>query len=240
MISETTTISRANTQSYLKNITLFSSNMKNQTRQTINGNSNVFSTSESVLAQALPGSLSTPKGWYSEIINSSDTETNFNPCNSISIGNHEEYKTLNTADAPPMIFSSTNQANRTVNEVSSSAIFPSTNISSISDEYNNTSTDSHIIEEKKHILTKEEQNLIENVENREQPPVVIHKKLGNNTVTYKQNISVRYLQPPTPPPPEPIIIRKKKRIFLKLFLLFYLIGEIRPPPPCAPSPLKVR
>jgi hypothetical protein len=196
--------------------------MKTQKRQTINGNSNVFSTSESVLAQALPGSLATPKGWYSEIIDSSssDLETNFNPCNSTFIENHEEYKTLNTTDAPPMIFSSTNEANRIVNEISSSPIFPSTNISSISDEYNNTSTDSHIIEEK-HILTKEEQNLIENVENQEKPPIVIHKKLANNTVTYKQHISVRYLQPPTPPPPEPIIIRKKKRIFLKLFLLFY-------------------
>ena len=37
-------------------------------------------------------------------------------------------------------------------------------------------------------------------------PKVIYKP-NNQEVVYKQNIMVRWLQPPTPPPPAPIIIR---------------------------------
>jgi hypothetical protein len=37
-------------------------------------------------------------------------------------------------------------------------------------------------------------------------PQVIYKP-NNQEVVYKQNIMVRWLQPPTPPPPAPIIIR---------------------------------
>lgn len=39
-------------------------------------------------------------------------------------------------------------------------------------------------------------------------PQVIYKP-NNQEVVYKQNIMVRWLQPPTPPPPAPIIIRGK-------------------------------
>ena len=38
------------------------------------------------------------------------------------------------------------------------------------------------------------------------PPQVIYKP-NNQQITYKQNIMVRWLKPPTPPPPAPIIIR---------------------------------
>ena len=37
-------------------------------------------------------------------------------------------------------------------------------------------------------------------------PQIIYKP-NNQEVVYKQNIMVRWLQPPTPPPPAPIIIR---------------------------------
>jgi hypothetical protein len=40
------------------------------------------------------------------------------------------------------------------------------------------------------------------------PPQVIHKP-NNQEITYKQNIIIRWLKPPTPPPPGPIIIRGK-------------------------------
>jgi hypothetical protein len=39
-------------------------------------------------------------------------------------------------------------------------------------------------------------------------PQVIYKP-NNQEIVYKQNIMVRWLQPPTPPPPAPIIIRGK-------------------------------
>ena len=39
-------------------------------------------------------------------------------------------------------------------------------------------------------------------------PQVVYKP-NNQEVVYKQNIMVRWLQPPTPPPPAPIIIRGK-------------------------------
>ncbi|CAF0980829.1 unnamed protein product [Rotaria sordida] len=55
--------------------------------------------------------------------------------------------------------------------------------------------------------------------NNDPNPEII-KKSNPDHVTYKQNISVRYLIPPTPPPSGPVIIR-----------------EIIPPRPPSPSPL---
>ena len=46
-------------------------------------------------------------------------------------------------------------------------------------------------------------------------PQVIYKP-NNQEIVYKQNIMVRWLQPPTPPPPAPIIIRGK--LFFLLLL----------------------
>ncbi len=40
------------------------------------------------------------------------------------------------------------------------------------------------------------------------PPQVIYKP-SNQDITYKQNIYIRWLKPPTPPPPAPIIVRGK-------------------------------
>lgn len=52
-----------------------------------------------------------------------------------------------------------------------------------------------------------EQEIIRRVEQAQIPPVIVHRKLPNNLVTYQQNVSVRYLQPPPLPPPGPLIIR---------------------------------
>ena len=42
----------------------------------------------------------------------------------------------------------------------------------------------------------------------EDPDPIIIKKENNEQVVYKQNVFIRWLQPPTPPPPAPIIIRE--------------------------------
>lgn len=52
-----------------------------------------------------------------------------------------------------------------------------------------------------------EQEIIRRVEQAQIPPLIVHRKLPNNLVTYQQNVSVRYLQPPPLPPPGPLIIR---------------------------------
>jgi hypothetical protein len=54
---------------------------------------------------------------------------------------------------------------------------------------------------------QEEQEIIRRIEHEQPPPMIVHRKLANNLVTYQQNISLRYLRPPSPPPPGPLIIR---------------------------------
>jgi hypothetical protein len=176
----------------------------------INESSNILST-ESILTQALPGPLAVPSGWHSEVLHSSspipnDIGTNLLNSNTNVFEKQEEYRTLSTSDAPPMIFSSQNETNRILNEI------PSSTNSSIS-EYNNIPINDITNQGQKTILTTDEQTFIKNIDNQQPPPVVIRKTLPNNVVQYQQNISVRYLQPPTPPPPGPIIIRKYKFLF---------------------------
>lgn len=55
---------------------------------------------------------------------------------------------------------------------------------------------------------QQQRNIVRTVETQYPPPLVVRKTLPNNQVTYQQNVSVRYLQPPTPPPSGPLIIRK--------------------------------
>lgn len=40
--------------------------------------------------------------------------------------------------------------------------------------------------------------------NEDEDPIII-KKPNNEEIVYKQNVFIRWLQPPTPPPPAPII-----------------------------------
>ncbi|CAF1153945.1 unnamed protein product [Adineta steineri] len=66
--------------------------------------------------------------------------------------------------------------------------------------------------------------------NNNLPPQVIHKP-SNQDITYKQNVIIRWLKPPTPPPLAPIIVREIQQP-----------PEIPPPiiyrqhPPCPPTP----
>lgn len=46
--------------------------------------------------------------------------------------------------------------------------------------------------------------------NQDPSPVRIVKPNNQKDVVYKQQVNIRYLQPPTPPPPAPIIIREKQ------------------------------
>ncbi|CAF0722618.1 unnamed protein product [Rotaria sordida] len=55
------------------------------------------------------------------------------------------------------------------------------------------------------------------------PPQIIRRPPAQGPITYRQNVSVRFLQPPPVPPPGPLIIK-----------------EVRPPQPPAPPPLVVR
>lgn len=191
-------------QPNVTNLNGYSSNVNDW--QNFNGNSNVFSSSDSILSQALPKSFAAPDGWHSEVLESSSpipnqVETNFNINNTNIIENNAEFDTSNPYDSTSIPYSN-NEANRIVNEI------PSTNINSSSfNEQSHGAT---------HYCSSPQQQQVIVTNNRQaspvqapaQPPVVIHKTLPNNTVTYNQNISVRYLQPPSPPPPGPIIIRK--------------------------------
>lgn len=57
--------------------------------------------------------------------------------------------------------------------------------------------------------TSKELNVVkddyENVPLNEDDDPIIIKKPNNEEVVYKQNVFIRWLQPPTPPPPAPII-----------------------------------
>lgn len=156
----------------------------------------VTSSAASILSNALPGSLAAPPGWHSEVLDSEQTVSTNTTANTFT--NYDKYETLNTADAPPIIFSSANQTNQVTNQI------PST-------EYIGTNS----VHEENVFLNQQEQqqhqqNVTLNNNDFQQPPIVLHKTLPNNTVTYQQHVSVKYLQPPSPPPPGPIIIRKIK------------------------------
>lgn len=45
--------------------------------------------------------------------------------------------------------------------------------------------------------------------NQDPDPITV-RKANNQNIVYKQQVNIRYLQPPTPPPPAPIIIREKQ------------------------------
>ena len=68
------------------------------------------------------------------------------------------------------------------------------------------STPQHIRPPSPPILGLSDTNNSHNVSLGNANPKVIYKP-NNQEVVYKQNIMVRWLQPPTPPPPAPIIIR---------------------------------
>lgn len=178
---------------------------------------------ESILAQALPGSLAAPSGWRSEVLDGSSSpfpdefSGELTNTNSNAFEKYDEYRTLKTSDAPPIIFSSTHQTHRTVNEIPSSPRLPPR----IVNRSNSTRITNEANESYKAYIDKNQENILTQNLDEDLPPVILHKTLPNNTVTYEQNVSVRYLQPPTPPPPGPIIIRKSR--IAKENILYYLI-----------------
>ena len=162
------------------------------------GQSTAGSNTNAILAQSLPSSLAAPTGWHSELVEESsipsNAETNYQQ-------NYDEYQTIRTSDAPPMIYSSNNQHDRVVEEIpiengpySTERVYQRPGFR----------------EQKMFINDAQRNSRMDNVVTHQtEPALIVHKKLPNNQVTYQQNVSVRYLQPPTPPPPGPIIIRKR-------------------------------
>ncbi|CAF0827782.1 unnamed protein product, partial [Didymodactylos carnosus] len=73
--------------------------------------------------------------------------------------------------------------------------------------------------------------------NYDPQPHIIRKK-ANDDIVYKQQIAVRYLQPPTPPPMAPLIIREIRQPALPA--LPPVIIRQRPVAPKTPPPLIIR
>jgi hypothetical protein len=72
--------------------------------------------------------------------------------------------------------------------------------------------------------------------NDDKDPIII-KKENNEQIMYKQNVFIRWLQPPTPPPPAPIIIREVQEPAKELEpLVIYK----QAPRPVTPPPLVIR
>ncbi|UJR15308.1 hypothetical protein I4U23_002261 [Adineta vaga] len=195
---------------------------------------------ESIAIQALPAPLAAPCGWRSEIIHSNspaltdqereqlETNTNFNS------SNYQEYNTSQTNQYSSGCVENSNQyargsaiQNRSFgghvtfadNEsVAENALV----LRNRSMEDNALVTTNRFHDDQTILTHQQQQDIIHRVEHQQPPPLVIRKPLQNNTVTYQQNISVRYLQPPTPPPPGPIIIRKYNNFFnLFLFITYF-------------------
>lgn len=70
------------------------------------------------------------------------------------------------------------------------------------------------------------------------PNPQIIKKHANDAVTYKQEVAVRYLRPPTPPPPGPLIIKEVRNPALPAAPP--IVIRQRPPRPATPPPLIIR
>lgn len=136
----------------------------------------------------LPRSLAAPAGWRSEIVHSNSpiVTDNVINTNNIIVNNSEGYNLSNTY--------ATQQVSSTV----------------INDHagYNNASSHNQFYQQEPLLTQQQQRNIVRKVETQYPPPVLLRKTLPNNQVTYQQNVSVRYLQPPTPPPPGPLIIRK--------------------------------
>jgi len=178
---------------------------------------------ETIIPQAIPPPLAAPAGWRSEIVYSNspiptDTEVNLVRTNNTFQNNYSVHNTTNTFNT-----SQTDQ-------------LASSFINNNNNEYINRSIDENLIHQRQSAFTEQQQQnrihtiehqqqsllteqqqqrIINNVVHQQPPPVIVRKTLPNNVVTYEQNVSVRYLKPPTPPPPGPLIIRKSQ------FFLYY-------------------
>ena len=157
------------------------------------------------LIPTLPGPLAAPLGWRSEII---DSNSPLPPGIEINTANYGGYHVTNTSrinQIPSgLVRSSTVYGNNLVNYQRQPIQY----------QQQQQQQQRNVVNYVGHqhlqpVLTEQQQrNIVNMVEHQQPPPLFVRKRLPNNEVTYKQNVSVRYLQPPTPPPPGPLIIRK--------------------------------
>jgi hypothetical protein len=154
---------------------------------------------ESIQTHRLSGPLAPPAGWSSVIIHSNSPILTDDGVDLINT----EYNISNTSvinQIPSGLTSNnTEYYNASINENSFHQ-----QQSFLADQQELFLTD----QQQSFLTEQQTKNIVNIVENQHPPPLVVRKTLPNNLVTYKQNISVRYLQPPTPPPSGPIIIRK--------------------------------
>jgi hypothetical protein len=72
-----------------------------------------------------------------------------------------------------------------------------------------------------------------------QDPVPEHiRRHNNDRITYRQDVAIRYLQPPTPPPPGPVIVREIRAP--QPPEAPPLVIQQRPPVPTTPPPIVIR
>jgi len=155
-----------------------------------------------IIAQSLPAPLAAPVGWRSLVI---DPNTPLEIDNEINIINtNNNFQGSNTNNDYQGY--NTNNNYQKYNKINT---FNTTKLSQSSSEYLNASINENAIQGYESKFTDQQQrNIVNTVEHQHPPPLIVRKTLPNNLVTYKQNVSVRYLKPPTPPPPGPLIIRK--------------------------------
>jgi hypothetical protein len=104
----------------------------------------------------------------------------------------------------------------------------------------NQSVSSQKINENQHILSNYQQFIHNHPDLYNDPNPEIITKPNPDHITYQQNVSVRYLVPPTPPPPGPLIIRGRNYFHIKKILFIFIYLEIVPPRPPSPPPLIIK
>ncbi len=172
-------------------------------------------TEETIVAEAIPPPLAAPAGWRSEIVYSNspiptDTEVNLVRTNNTFQNNylvHNTTNTFNTSQTDQLASRFINNNNEYINSsIDENPIHQRHSAFTERQQQNRINTNEY---QQQSVLTEQQQQrIINTVVHQQPPPVIVRKTLPNNVVTYQQNVSVRYLKPPTPPPPGPLIIRK--------------------------------
>lgn len=193
---------------------------------------------DEIIAQALPAPLAAPTGWRSQIIYSNSAISTGNDLNlSNTNTSYDQYNTSNTYGGfnTNTTYGGYNTSNTygglntssSYDQYSTGNAYNTSGFNQSSTGYSNTSYGDNVIHQHKTVYTEEEKrNIINKIQSQYPPPLVVKKTLPNNSLTYKQSVSLRYLKPPTPPPPGPLIIRnktknKKNHIYFYSFVILY-------------------
>lgn len=177
---------------------------------------------DNILLNALPAPLAAPPGWRSQIIHSNSPlsfHTNVSTDNTFANEYDEDISTTESLNTTQLVRNANN--NRYIQKsVSDNSIYHGQrSIGDNSIQHERFIDNRRVIQpvfndnvsyhQQNTVLNEQQQQqIIQQVEHQQPPPLVINKRLPNNLVTYQQNISVRYLKPPTPPTTGPLIIRK--------------------------------